>query len=215
MGWLTRIFNNDSQESKSSSIQELQYQQNRDIVDGVKFIATLKVITPLNILSHHGERFSGSPSQAPIYGTPADGLWVVNVKAQFAIPGIRSKHQSDIGLVDPENYQPFLINFRTIIESSLTHDEKLSKLNDLPKKNTAYKSYWKKLCHKYDDFPMCVFYLPFTTLPGVGKELAKRLYEHNFYSLDEVLNSDVQELAKIRGLSKTKAELILSTTSKT
>lgn len=215
MGWLTNIFKNEDKVSKSSSIQEIQYQHNRDIVDGVKFIATLKVLTSLNILIHHDERFAGSPDQAPVYGTPADGLWVVNVKSEFVIPGIRTQHQSDIGLVDPQKYHRFLIDFRTIIESSLEHDKKILHLMNLPKKNSDYKSYWEKLCQKYDNFPLCVFYLPFTNLPGIGSELAKRLYENNFYSLEQIFSSDTQELMQVRGLSKAKADFILSSQSKT
>lgn len=212
MGWLTTIFNGDKKTSKSSSVQEMQYQKNLDIVDGVKFIATLKALTPINILMHHDEQFSGSPEQAPIYGTPADGLWVSNIKSEFLIPGIRSQYQSDIGLVDPEKYHKFLMDFRGIIDGSLIHDEKISKLKDLSKKNSDYKLFWGKLCQKYDNFPICVFYLPFTILPGVGKELAKRLYENEFYSLEQIINSNIQSLTKVRGLSKSKAELILSTT---
>ena len=215
MGWLTRIFNSDKNTSKSSSIQKTQYQQNLDIVDGVKFVATLKILTPINILIHHDEQFSGSPEQAPVYGSPTDGLWISNVKSEFSIPGIRSQHQSDIGLVEPQKYHKFLMDFREIIEGSLTHNEKLSKLKDLSKKSSDYKEYWKKLCEKYENFPVCVFYLPFTILPGVGKELAKRLYENNFHSLEQIINSNIQSLIKIRGLSKSKAELILSTTNLT
>jgi hypothetical protein len=54
---------------------DASYAENRNILDGVEFIATLHVTTPYAVLIHHGEVFGGAPSKAPQYGDQSQGIW--------------------------------------------------------------------------------------------------------------------------------------------
>ena len=46
-------------------------------------------------------------------------------------------------------------------------------------------------------------------LPGVGAGTADALYEHGFYSIEELANASVEELIQIKGISEKKAEALL------
>ena len=46
-------------------------------------------------------------------------------------------------------------------------------------------------------------------LPEVGATIADSLYEHGFYSVDELANASVEELTQIKGIGETKAEALL------
>lgn len=219
MNWLKRIFS-DRSAPKSEPAQPLvirlddsSYHSNSDILDGMQFSATLQIRTPLSVLKHHGELFKGPPSQAPIYGSQADGIWTFKTK-MFRELGTavdeqsEYAHASDAGPIEPSRYLPFLIQFRSIVESSLSHDDKLAQLASLPKQSAQFKEIWRKLSAYYDDFPASFFYLPFSALPGVGRQLARRLYESGFRSTDEIVNASITQLTAVPGLGKVTAEKI-------
>lgn len=55
--------------------------ENQDVHDGCRFSATLHLTTPYYVLIHHDEIFHGPPNHAPIYGSPAQGMWLPNTKS--------------------------------------------------------------------------------------------------------------------------------------
>jgi len=218
MSWLKRIFSRqissqpEPAESQVMRLDDQSYYSNSDIVDGMQFSATLQIRTPLEVLKHHGELFRGPPSQAPQYGSQADGIWTFKTRTYrelgIAVDEPEHTHASDAGAIKPSLYLPFLIQFRTIVESASTHEEKLAQLALLPQQSVQFKAIWRKLSAYYDDFPASFFYLPFVALPGVGKQLARRLYEAGFRTPDEIVNASISRLTAVSGLGKATAAKI-------
>ncbi len=188
---------------------------NRDVIDGLQFCATLHLRTPLTVLRHHGEKFAGPPSAAPKYGTSADGIWSYKTKS-WAHLGIdmselpESQHATDIGPLKASEYLPFLIEFREIVESDEPHEAKLSRLEGLSRRSELFSAIWVRLQSAYDDFPKSFFYFEFTKLPGVGRKMAKKLYDMGFRSVSEIANSNTERLTRVPGMGTATAEKILA-----
>lgn len=223
MNWLKRMFSNRSAshsepaQSQVIRLDDQSYHSNSDALEGMQFSATLQIRTPLNVLKHHGEIFNGPPSQAPAYGSQADGIWTFQTKTfrelGIAVDEPEFTHASDAGPIEPSRYLPFLLQFRSIVESPSAHEDKLTQLYSLPKQSAAFKEIWRKLSAYYDDFPVSFFYLPFSALPGVGRQLAKRLYESGFRSVDEIVKANISQLTAVPGLGKATAAKITTTHS--
>jgi hypothetical protein len=183
------------------------YQSNADVIDGLQFIATLHIGTPLAVLQHHGEEFRGLTSQAPQYGSQADGLWIYKTKT-FADLGLdvpefpESEHATDIGPMTPSEYLPFLIEFRKIVESKDQQGDMLEKLNNLRRTSDTFSKIWTNLQSTYDDFPRSFFYFPFTEIPGVGRKTAKNLHDAGFRSVIEIVSAPTDRLTQVPGVGQ-------------
>ena len=194
---------------------DVLFETNRDVIDGLQFCATLHLKTPLTVLRHHGEKFTGSPSAAPKYGTPAEGIWNYETKP-WADLGIdmpelpESQHATAIGPMKASEYLPFLIEFRKIVEGNESHEAKLSRLEGLSRRSESFFAIWVRLRSVYDDFPESFFYFEFTKLPGVGRKMAKKLYEMEFRSVSELVNSTKERLTRVPGMGSVSAEKILA-----
>lgn len=135
-GWQFRVGNDQD------------FHANRDIISGLRFHATLHLTTPLSVLQHHGEVFDGPPSEAPAYGTPAQGIWIHETRSWREL-GIdiddwpESTAASDIGPVLASTYVPFLIRFRSIVESNLSLADKRSAFEQLKDESTIFSGIWK------------------------------------------------------------------------
>lgn len=218
MNWLKRIFSSQSALNLEPAqrhiihLDDQSYHSNSDILEGMQFSATLQIRTPLNVLKHHGELFNGPPSQTPKYGSQADGIWTFKTKTfrelGIAIDEPEFTHASDAGPIEPSQYLPFLTQFRSIVESSSTHEDKLAELDSLSKQSSQFKEIWCKLSAYYDDFPLSFFYLQFTTLPGIGRQLAKRLYESGFRTTNEIVSASISRLTAVPSLGKATATKI-------
>lgn len=131
---------------------------NRDMINGIKFFVTLHLTTPLDVAKHYGETFNGPPSQAPVYGTRADGIWLNDLKS-FRELGIdidempESTAASDVGPFLPSAYIPFLLRFREIIESDLPRDAKLADLQQLKNQSSTFADIWARASKTYGSFP--------------------------------------------------------------
>jgi hypothetical protein len=203
-----------SQGHKSQVIRldDPSYRANSDILDGMQFSAALQIWTPLGVLKHHGEVFHGLPSQTPRYGTQADGIWTFKTKT-FRNLGIASDeteftHASDAGPIKPSRYLPFLVRFRSIVEGGISHEDKLAALTMLSTQSAEFSEIWRKLSSNYGDFPDSFFYLQFTALPGIGRQLAQRLYGAGFRATSEIVGADTSRLTAVPGLGRATAAKI-------
>lgn len=219
MNWLKQLFAPKGQVGSTTSPthtlfslgDDESYNSNDDILDGVKFIATLHISTPYEVLVHHDEVFSGPPSKAPTYGDQSQGIWIPKLKDEFdAFP--ESEHATDIGQRRPETYLPFLLNFREIFESNNTDEVKIEKLLLLASSTEGYYSIWKKLETVYQDFPRNFFYHSFLDLPGVGRTTARNLYEAGFRTVKQIQNTEPSELHKVPGIGPGLATKMTSST---
>lgn len=185
-------------------LDDQSYQANSDILDGMQFSATLQIRTPLSVLKHHGEVFHGPPSQTPKYGTQADGIWTFKTKTfrdlGVALDETEFIHASDAGPIKPSRYLPFLVRFRSIVEAGVSHEDKLAALTMLSTQSAEFREIWRKLSSNYGDFPDSFFYLQFTALPGIGRQLAQRLYRAGFRATSEIVCADISRLTTVPGL---------------
>lgn len=203
--WLRKLFG--MQHTASSTGQTIikhdsdeTFEQNRDLIEGYVFNATLQIRTPLAILAKHGEFFQGPPSKAPKYAGAADGIWIFKLKWQD--DDYELNHASDIGTTTPSYYLPFLKSFRAIVEAPDEHDAKLSNLDSLYKASKKNQEIWGKLEKYYGDFPHSFFYNQLTILLGVGKKTAKLLYESGMKTLKDVEQASDTQLQAMQGVGK-------------
>lgn len=222
MKWLKRLFKNDKQDSKITykHNDDRSYEKNVDVLAGLEFFATLQIRTPLNVLNHHGELFNGPPSQAPNYASQADGIWIPKTKS-WAELGIdieemsQGQCASDIGPVTPEEYLPFLKNFRRIVESNKSVEQKIVLIRELQTHSNNYKIIFKRLQKSYGEFPEAYFYMQLMQLPGVGKKTAHNLFQQGYCSKEQVLSANQEELTQVPGIGINTAKKIIATKTKT
>lgn len=204
-GWKFSIKSNDDQ----------TYAENHHVLAGLQFNATLQIRTSLSILKHHGELFRGPPSKAPRYGSATDGFWAYKTKSWAeltknkiakqrleAIEQPENTHASDVGLVKPSQYLPFLKDFRMIVEKPDKVQNLLEELKFLSQTNAAYQSFWLKLRENYQDFPNSFFYMKFTEIPGVGAKTAKAIFAAGIHTVEELGMATDVYLLSIPGIGK-------------
>jgi hypothetical protein len=181
---------------------DVLYNDNTNVLKGMQFVATMMLRTPLNVLEHHGETFEGPVSNAPIYGTQADGIWVPKVKTWREM-GIDmdelppSVMASEIGPI-PENggdYLLFLKDFRRIVESSDSVESKIERINNLPKQNPAYSSYIGD-----STFAEIWFGRHISCVPGIGRKTQETLKAAGINNIDDLKKATDEKLLKINGI---------------
>jgi len=216
--WLKRLLGSDKQNSEMAEEQDNSgiYQEKIDVLAGSEFFASLRILTPLSVLDHHGELFKGPQDKAPSYASPADGLWIPKTKTWeelgFDLEEMpQGQCASDIGPVLPEEYLPFLKAFRRIVESNKSVEQKISLIRDLQNNSENFKGIFKRLGDSYGEFPENYFYLQLMKLPGVGKTTARNLFRHHYHSIDQVLAASEEELTQIPGIGKNTARKLRAT----
>lgn len=215
LNFIKNLFNKPKQNSfmnNNKTIGEMQNKSledwgNEDIIDGLKFTATLQLRTPLEVLKHHGEIFKGKNQTPPNYAKEQwQGIWLPKTKSfkdlGLDIEEIENDNSSasDIGYVKSSEYVKFLIDFRKIVESDNSNDEMLKELYNLAEKNQKYKSFWAKHKETDKDFPHSFFYKQLTKVDGIGIKTAKLLYENGFKTISDLKNARDDELLKIKGI---------------
>ena len=203
--WLRELFtakdrttNSELNKVDSDSL----YANNDDVILGYKFSATLHLSTPLYVLEHHGEIFKGLPSHAPTYGSESEGIWLPEINPEYNLGAdIITDCASDIGPINENEYLPFLMDFRAIIESNDTHHNQLEGINKLVRLDKYLKV--SSLIHKtHKNFPHTFFYRQLIEVPGIGIKAAQNVYEAGLISIDDLLSADETELLKIKGIGK-------------
>lgn len=203
--WLKNLFANRDRDTgiKSQIIKhnsDETYDNNRDLIEGYVFNATLQIRTPLAILNRHGEFFNGPPSQAPNYASQADGIWIFRLRHMDVSDEFH--HASDIGTTSPSYYLPFLKAFRQIVESDENHETKLNQLEELSVSSKDNRDIWAKLQRNYSDFPDSFFYRQLEVIPGIGAKTAKAFYEAGFKSVSGLEKAPDAQLLELPGVGK-------------
>lgn len=220
-GFFSRLFGKRPRESALPTSYGLKddalYSDNGDVLDGLEFFATMQLRTPLSVLQHHGEVFKGPPSRAPRYASDADGIWVPRTKSWASLGfNLReppeSSAASDIGVVKPSEYLPFLVAFRRIVESSDSHATQLEALLALSTRSAAFRSFFERHQSHDPQFPVSFFHRRLMELPGVGPATAKALYEAGFRTVDEVRSASREALLGVRGVGPRLAQRLMSST---
>jgi len=124
-----------------------------DTCDGFEFCATLQLRTPLRVLFRHGELYLKNDGQQPqIAREMWEGIWLPSLKSYEDIAcgpdstgedievfkrmdaalAASSKVASEIGPVRPDDYLPFLIAIRKIVEINDSIENRIEKLREMP-----------------------------------------------------------------------------------
>lgn len=164
-------FENVNTESSSITVGELQNKPlsawgNADIINGLRFSATLQLRTPLRILLRHGEIHIDEAKPPPIIIQEGwEGIWLPAAKSfeealchpnstdeeiRFYIridAGLADINTvaSDIGPIREDDYLPFLVALRRIIEVDDTIENRIKMLRE-----TNFPADWQRLLHRHD-----------------------------------------------------------------
>ena len=114
---------------------------------------------------------------------------------------------SDIGKIPfksklEKDFKKFLIDFRTIVESYIDIEEKISKIhNELSINSEIYSDIYKKLVIE-KNFPDSFFKHELLLLNGVDSKLASVLWDSGYLCPQYVLNAPDEELLLIKGINE-------------
>jgi len=181
-----------------------QYEDD-SITDGFTFCATMQLRTPLAVLEHHNEIFTGKQGMPPIYGTSADGIWIPRVKTWREL-GIdlgemdTSTMASAIGQIpeDGGDYLPFLKDVRRAIEKDESIKNRIDALR-LVMREKKYAKFVKR--HQgqnqiiNDIFPLVLY-----AMPGVSSNIALALRESKITTVRQLRKKSDQDLLAIKGV---------------
>ena len=107
------------------------WKNNQDDINEMEFIATMQIRNPLRVLLRHGELHTNIKSEPPkIAMEPWEGIWVPLVKGIEGLPP--GEHASDVGFILVDDYLPFLIAVRKILESNDSIENRIKMLREYP-----------------------------------------------------------------------------------
>tara|TARA_B100000482_G_scaffold45985_1_gene30156 strand:+ start:311 stop:1018 length:708 start_codon:yes stop_codon:yes gene_type:complete len=227
MGLFDSIFGNKTNKV-DNKYEELDYSDQEAIADSVtigwEYNANFMLRTPKICLENNGKRTNtikkpqliGEPQQYGASGAPMGyhGWWSrltdieddvndyvdISNNPLYAFP-------SDIGRINPKtklekDFLSYLIDFRTIVESDMTIEEKLYQINDVMSQSSkAYKDIYKQLVTERG-FPDSFFTDLLCELDGVGYSTANLLWDAGYLTPEAVKNAPDEELLNIKGIGK-------------
>ncbi len=188
------------------------FQGNQDVLDGMEFIATMQLKTPLKYLEMHRKVFTNTndfPYYDLIYGCliPKTKTW-----ADLGISGLKEIPEgtmaSDIGQI-PVNggiYLKFLKDFRRIVESDMLPEEKRQQILAL---RSIDKSYAEIMDKHHDltngNLDQWCGYDKSLGITGFDSRLSRNLWDAGFRSQIEIRKATNAQLMKVPGIGKVKA----------
>jgi len=136
------------EESQNNKIEH--WKANQDIIEGLKFIATLQLRTPLRVLLRDGEIHRDKKTAPPKYAREMwEGIWTFKTRT-FHEMGIdlpelpeSGESASDVGCVLRREYLPFLKAVREIVELDEPIENRIKKLREMPISD-EWKTYVEK-----------------------------------------------------------------------
>ncbi len=176
---------------------------------GLRFHAKLYLWTPLRVLRTHG-RFVVDGSELPAAIPPEFGTWVRQPAAPAGWEPPEILVESDVGEVKPSCFLPFLVAFRSIVESDFSPGEQARKLNRLHLLNPAWKPFTGALRRPSEFHPegapnlAAVWFCPHlaAALPGLPPTLAAALVAVGYLTAAQVGAAPVADLLQVPGLSR-------------
>ena len=195
------------------------------ITTGWEYTCNLSLTTPRICIENDGfitndtsvkPKLIGEPNNLGKDGDPSGnfGYWVRRHGHEEEFEELANISQdmiyarpTDIGRIPPKSklevdFKSFLIDFRSIVETNISIEEKLFMINDeLSIKSEAHKVIYKKLVLQ-KRFPDSFFRNILCELNGVTKNTASILWESGYLTKEQVLNAPLSELIEIKGLGK-------------
>lgn len=191
------------------------WRANRDIVVGLKFVATMNLSVPLRVLLRHGELHTDITRAPPkIAQNWSEGIWVSELRSFHSLginlPEFRTGTMaSTIGPIpcDGGDFLKFLIVIREIVESDQTVDARAAQLCDELK-----RTFWCKFVSALggdpigivgDFFPCAVDTIP-TLTGGASAAMAQR----GINTAAKVAKTPDLDLLGIKGIGPAKLKTI-------
>lgn len=200
--------------------------KNADLINGMQFIATCQLRTPIAILKKHGEVFTGD-GEPPTYGTPQDGIWTPRLNSSFDFLDEGSTTASDAGQVNADEYIDYAVGLLSIFESDCSITDKMNKAlaysgsdeskNRIEQGILAYYSennIVDVMARYVSESERIEFYFDkpnrLTLVSGVNKKIASALEASGIHTIKELSNLTESDLVQISGIGKVSAQKIIS-----
>lgn len=180
-------------------------EDNRDVLAGWRFCATMQLRTPFRVLSRHGELHEDLATEPAIIALEQwEGIWLQRTKSfrdlGIDLDEIATTMASDIGQVpqDGGDYLPFLLALRKAAESSGTVKERRAATAAVARE-AAYKKFVS--AHGGQGKLLDKLFPPFTsTIPRLSSATAKALDQAGLHSPDKIARASDQSLRSIEGV---------------
>jgi hypothetical protein len=197
-------------EESQNNINKL-WRANDDIIKGLEFVATLQLRTPLRVLLRHGETHTDINTEPPkIIKEMWEGIWVTKTKTYRELgvdvgemaPGT---HASDVGQVIPDDYIPFLIAIRKIVELNEPIENRINKLREMP-----ILDEWKTYVDKHWGIEAIIerFFPEFVaTIPKISAAIDE-LSELGLETPNRIAAAPDETLLSIKGIGQSKLKTI-------
>lgn len=181
-------------------------------INGLKFHATMQIRTPLRVLTRHGETHTDintAPPKIAINGW--EGIWVPKSRLTKILKGTdlelpEDKCASDAGLVIVDEYLPYLIAVRRIIETYEPIEDRITKLRNMPAKDIWEKFWYKGKSAEViagNHFPYFV-----STIPNIGYETKDILFSLKLDTPNRIAAATDETLLSIKGIGSAKLKII-------
>lgn len=204
-------------ESSSFSLSDMA-----SFTDGMEFLPTFLLRTPVSILKRNGEIYRGG-NPPPVYCDIRDGIWVpwVDHKNDPFLKEIRatSTVSSDVGYVRREDYLKFAIPLLDFFEGDESIHKKMKFARDLFNSSAEQKAMEAKLCRHYGKNDICEVMSGFISkhdnfeyfkdkkghlkiVDGINSKNAAALESSGIFTINDLSEASTIDLMKINGIGE-------------
>ena len=192
---------------------------NDDIITGFEFISTMQLRTPLRVLLRHGEIHTDRNTRPPEIAQEGwEGMWLPKTKTfrdlGFNMNELPRTIASDIGLIRADDYLPFLVAVRKIVESHDSIENRIQQLKEMPLTKD-----WKAYVDKYGpshiskstemDWIITYFFPRFIdSIPKINVATIEELSSLGLDTPNNIALAPDESLLGIKGIGQSKLKVI-------
>lgn len=194
-------------ESQNNKIET--WEKNQDAIEGLKFIATMQLRTPLRVLLRHDEMHTDINTTPPKIAMEMwEGIWSLKSNL-WKMPGFERMPQimaSAIGPVRSVDYLPFLIAIRKIVELNDSIQNRIDRLREM-----LSACEWQEFLDKHGGTEMIVQYCFPRYIRPMPKLPASTVGELSRLGLDtpnRIATATDEVLLGIKGIGRAKLQAI-------
>jgi hypothetical protein len=213
-----RVILRGDKNPRVEAIQESQnnitdsWKKNQDVANGLKFSATMQLRTPLRVLMRHNEIHNDINSDPPkIAKEMWEGIWTLKTMT-FRELGIdidelpNGTMASGIGQVKAEDYLPFLIAVRQIVELTDSIECRIKRLREQPMVGN-----WRIYVEKHNGIENIIqrFFPQFIgTIPKINNATITELSCLGLNTPNLITEATNETLLNIKGIGQEKLKTI-------
>jgi hypothetical protein len=182
-----------------------------DECEGFEFCATLQLRTPLRVLLRHGELYIKHDGRQPqIVREPWEGIWNLKTKTWKELgidfEEMPHSHASDVGPILVDDYLPFLIAVRKILELNDSIENRIKILREYPMVGD-----WRTYVEKLDGIENIIqrFFPRFIdTIPLINEVTIAELTRLGLDTPNRIATAPDETLLNIKGIGQAKLKTI-------